>query len=184
MPTPPTFTTGAVLTAAQMNTIAMHKITSVNMSGTSTTVTNCFTSDYTNYKVIINFTNVSANTFVYLQFSNAGAPDATANYVYATNSVTSAGATSAMSSGSNTALLLGYVGTSNTNSASTLEIFQPKVSGRTYGHSQRWEYDSANFVARSGGFLKDQITAFDGFVVSIGASATMSGTIQVFGYRN
>ena len=180
----PTFSLGDKWEPTDANAVGLWKITSVNLSGTVTNIANCFTSSFTNYRIMVNFTSISANQFVYLQFSNGGVVDANANYVYATNVVNGVGATASMSSTTNTGIILGYGGTANTNAASTLDVFQPKVLGRTYGHSQRWEYDSANFVARTGGFLKDQITSFDGFAIGVGGANTLGGTIQVFGYRN
>lgn len=183
MATPPVFSVGQYNTAAYMNSIGLWKVATASLSGTVTNIANCFTSDFLNYRIMVNFTAASANQFVYLQFSNGGVPDGALNYVYATNTVTAAGAAATMSSAANTGLILGYVGTANTNGASTLDVFQPKVLGRTYGHSQRWEYDSANFVARTGGFLKDTITSYDGFAIGIGGGATLGGTINVYGYR-
>lgn len=183
MTTPPDFSVGQTLTSAQMNAVGLWKVATASLSGTLTNIANCFTSDYLNYRIMVNFTGITSNTFVYLQFSNGGVVDATANYIYATQSVTATGSTGTMVSTTNTALLLGYSGTANTNAASTIEVYQPQVSGRTYGHTQRWEYDSASFVARHGGYVKDQITSFDGFTIGTAGGTTLSGTVNVYGYR-
>lgn len=55
MATPPTFVTGQVLTAAQMNTIGMHlvKVQTVGTAVSSVTVTNAFSADYDNYRVVV-----------------------------------------------------------------------------------------------------------------------------------
>lgn len=182
MATPPTFSVGQILTTAQMNQIGLWKITSVTMTNASTTISNCFTSDFTNYRVNINFTGTAANQFVAIQFSSGGTPDATSNYKYAFQTTTSGGVASSLASSSNTGVILGYTGTASPNGSSAIEIFQPQVSGRTYGSQQRYEYDSATFNSRQGMFVLDKVASYDGLTVLTGGS-NITAEITIFGYR-
>jgi hypothetical protein len=46
MATPPDFSSGAVLTAAQMNSVGLWKVASGSLSTATTNFQGCFTSDY------------------------------------------------------------------------------------------------------------------------------------------
>ena len=90
MATPPTFSVGATLTAAQMNAVGMWLVKSqaVGTGVSSVTVTNAFTSDFDNYLVqyvgqmsilcTINTTLGASTTGYYnaLQYTNFAAPGA------------------------------------------------------------------------------------------------------------
>lgn len=178
----PSFNSGDVLTATDMNAVGLWKITSVTMTNASTTISNCFTSDFTNYRVNINFTATSANQFIALQFASGGTPDASLNYKYAFQTTTAGGVASSLASNGNTGVILGYTGTASPNGSSVLEIFQPQVSGRTYGSQQRYEYDSATFNSRQGMFVLDKVASYDGLTIVTGGS-NVTAEITVFGYR-
>lgn len=178
----PTFATGDVLNASDMNAVGLWKITNVTMTNASTTISNCFTSNFTNYRVNINFTATSANQFVAIQFASGGVPDATANYKYAFQTTTAGGVASSLASNTNTGVILGYTGTASPNGSSVLEIFQPQVNGRTYGSQQRYEYDSATFNSRQGMFVLDKIASYDGLTILSGGS-NITAEITIFGYR-
>ena len=55
MATPPTFSSGAVLTAAQMNSVGMWlvKTQTVGTAVSSVTVTGAFSADYDNYLILM-----------------------------------------------------------------------------------------------------------------------------------
>jgi len=80
MATPPDFTAGQVLTAAQMNQIGLWHIsrTTIGSAVVSVTISGCFTADYTNYRVIVSGLT-SASTGAGLNMTVAGA-GATAHY--------------------------------------------------------------------------------------------------------
>jgi hypothetical protein len=184
-----TFTSGEVLTAADTNAYlnngGLVYITQVSNSGTGTlSINNCFTSTYQNYRIIINQTAMSGNDAIYLRMRVGGADDTTANYQYAANVATSAGGNSVMAGANQNTVLLGFVGSASPTAGSSIDIFSPKVSTRTWGTTLRYEYDSVTFNGRSGSFVKDQVTSFDGFSLIAGGGKTFSATVYVYGYRN
>jgi hypothetical protein len=152
------------------------------MTNASTTISNCFTSDFTNYRVNINFTATSANQAVFIQFTSGGTPDGSLNYKYAFQTTTAGGAASSLASNGNGGVVLGFTGTASPNASSVIEIFQPQVNGRTYGSQQRYEYDSATFNSRQGSFVLDKIASYDGIALVTGGS-NITAEITVFGYR-
>jgi hypothetical protein len=178
----PNFSPGEILTAGAMDAIGLWKITTVTMTNSLTNIANCFSSNYENYLVTINYTATSANQFVGFQFSNGGTPVNLGNYKYAFQTTTAGGVASSLASTSNTGVVLGFTGTASPNGSSIVTIFQPNISGRTYGSQQRYEFDSATFNSRQGMFVYDAITAFDGLTIITGGS-NIGATITIYGYQ-
>lgn len=73
MATPPTFTTGQVLTAAQMNSVGLWlvKTQTIGSGVASVTVTGAFSADYDNYIVTISGGVSSANGSMSFQMNNS-----------------------------------------------------------------------------------------------------------------
>ena len=69
-----TFTTGEVLTAADTNTYLANSglvyIASGSLSGTSTTFTNCFSSTYNNYRIVVRVSGTVGNN-IYLKWNGS-----------------------------------------------------------------------------------------------------------------
>jgi hypothetical protein len=184
-----TFTSGEILTAADTNTYlnngGLVYITQASNSSTSSiSINNCFTSTYQNYRIIVNQTAMSGNDAIYLRMRVGGADDSTANYQYAANVSTSAGGSSVMAGANQNTVLLGFVGSASPTAGSSIDIFSPEVSTRTWGTTLRYEFDSVTYNGRSGSFVKDQVTQFDGFTLIAGGGKTFSATVYVYGYRN
>ena len=76
----PDFSPGEVLTAAAMDSIGLWKVASGTLSGTATNFVGCFTSDYTNYRIVVDGITFNTTGDVYIQFLNNTTPNATANY--------------------------------------------------------------------------------------------------------
>ena len=93
MATPPVFTAGQVLTAAQMNKIGLWEVyPETAVTGVSTiTRDGVFTSDFTNYLLIITGTNASSGN-MNMQFRVGGVTAATnynAQFLYVSSNVVS-----------------------------------------------------------------------------------------------
>ena len=184
-----TFTSGEVLTAADTNAYLNNGGLVYITQATATTVNalsinNCFTSTYQNYRIIINQSAMSGNFAMGIRFRVGGADDTTANTQYMANSSTAAGGSSVLSGANQDQLVLGFVGSASPNAGSSIDVFSPQEAARTWGTTLRYEYDSANYVSRSGSFVKDEVTSYDGFSLFAGGAATFSGKVYVYGYRN
>ena len=183
-----TFTVGQVLTAAQMTTLqantGLNFITSATISTTTTSINNCFTTAYTNYRVVITTSQVTADQSVSFRFRAGGADNVGANYNYGYTTVTTAGATSVGSGTGSNNFLMGFIGLANGTTQTILDICGPQTNTRTTATMQRMEYDSVTFNSRQGALMKDAVEQYDGLSYIFGGAATGAGTIQVFGYRN
>jgi hypothetical protein len=182
MATPPDFTSGAVLTAAQMNTIGLWKVGSTTITSATTAVLDgCFSSDYRDYLLIVDVTGGTGNLELAMQFRVGGVAAAT-NYNYANfgtfpNGTVSSGTTG----GAATSAALTFVPQTQQSSFSYY-IGQPNLAVFT-SFSGDWLYDdgSAQIMRRTIGRHKTA-TAYTG--VQVFTSAAWTGKITVYGYRS
>jgi hypothetical protein len=187
MTTPPTFVSGAILTAAQMNSIGMWKISTTSLTAVTNNISNCFSSDYANYRVLCtNMNNASGTTRALTLRFRTTSDDTTAQYnsfqlgvysstVFGSSAVlqTSAtlGATAAQVSGSAS---LGFC----------IDILSPNTAtGTTYmGTMLTYQSDITNYVQRTISGNMTTSTQYTGFSI-IGVTDALSGTVQVYGYN-
>ena len=180
MATPPDFSSGAVLTAAQMNAVGLWKVASVSVtSGNLISISNCFTSDYTNYRIIFHNLKSTGNVGLNMQLQSAGTPSAI-GYQYghafilfgtaSWNLVSTTGAAS-------------WVGPGNTNtnppSNGSIDIYQPQVAERTGMVAQYQSFDAAIW---SNGVHNAGSNIYDGLRLTSSGTFT-SGTVTVYGYK-
>jgi hypothetical protein len=179
MATPPSFTAGAVLTAAQMNSVGLWLVKSqtIGSAVSSVTVTDAFSADFDNYKIIVS--GGVASTLVDLNFVLTGS---TANYYqsqiissYATGAVTGAG-TAAGSSWT-----VGYGSTSALNA--NIDIQGPNLAKTTQFSCARPTMTTSGSAVFVSGF-HNVTTAYTGLTITTSSGTITGGTIKVYGYRN
>lgn len=152
----------------------------VTFSGTeSISLNGCFSANYDNYKLLVNFSTQSAATAILFRFRISSSDNSTNNYLTSTlgtSSWTSATTVSQVSTA--TSFDISYAG-SNENTASEYSIFNPFLSQKSYivgtpvsNTEGRWRQIKFN-----------DTTSFDGFSL-IASSGTITGTIRVYGYKN
>jgi len=181
MATPPTFSVGSVLTANQMNQVGLWKVTSTTFTAqSSVSVNNCFTSDYTNYRIIMTLNGSSAGSFAHFRL-RAGGTDLTSGsyYRYGTSNSFGGGIANYNAGGQTSHLVVGQWGSSLVSTC-LMDICDPQTSNRT-----SW-YNNVNDTGAGASYilngLVDVSTSYDGFTVYPN-SGTMTGTITVYGYR-
>ena len=183
MATPPIFTAGAVLTAAQMNGIGLWvvKTETAFTAAASVTADNVFTSDFTNYCVLIRYQ--TSTTGAISMKMRVGGVSASTNY----NTQDVAASGTSLSGARLTAQTSAQIGT-YTNGAFpsliTLDLSGPQLAANT----QFTSVDSHNL----GGFTSirytttvgnhSTATAYDGLELLV-ASGNMTGTYTIYGYR-
>ena len=135
-------------------------------SSAAVNVDNCFTSTYSNYKLMIRITGVSADTGIFLRMRTRGVTNASANYVYG-------GLISYSGSSILTALFSGApttdwaLGTQNTiyytNLPQQVEVMNPQLSLRTGIFSQAFQPVNNQPYYRTIGGTMSVTTSYDGF---------------------
>jgi hypothetical protein len=150
-------------------------------AATSKSIDNCFTSTYANYKILVDVTT-SSGTDGYINAKlRASSTDTSTNYAW---QKFSAYGTSSSASGTTSDTkfdtMFGYATGSDNGSSAVLDIFDPQIATKTrvLGH---WGNGKSAEVRIYYGTQFDT-TQFDGFTIY--STATLTGTIRVYGYQN
>lgn len=177
MATPPTFSAGAVLTAAQMNAVGLWEIKAETVgTGVATvTLSSVFSADYENYLVIVSGVDTNSAGDLRLTFGATAA-----NYYGSMYNDTSAGVTTTTRVNNGAYINAGKLGQSADTFVS-MEIYRPNVAVRT-GVTGKYACDTSNSGWFSG-TLAD-VTAYTAFTLTASAGTMTGGVIRVYGYRN
>ena len=180
MATPPDFTTGAVLTAAQMNAIGLWEVTTLTITNATSGFTDtAFTSDYKNYRIVGTFSSTTAINLA-MTLRNSGGDVTLTNYKYMDALVTY-GVTSWTVAGNTTAANFPTLARTNDNGAESgfvCDVLGPATATRT--NVQAGATDQVLYRTMNGIYNAD--TAMVGFKLS--ATTAFTGTFRVYGYRN
>ena len=182
MATPPDFTSGAVLTAAQINNVGLWLIKTQavgNVAVPDVTVTNAFSADYDNYKIVLTG-GVSSSAFASLNLTFG----ATVTGYHRTGFFMVAPGTSLTGFADGPAASIVACGTGTPSSLlMNADIYTPFLAKPTgvKSDTQRQTPNSAAFWIQ--GFL-DDTTSYTGFTLTVSAGTITGGTIRVYGVRN
>jgi hypothetical protein len=179
MATPPDFTTGAVLTAAQMNGVGLWLVkTQVIGSGVATVVvTDAFSADYDNYRIILSDTSMSAGDRIKMTLN--GSTGSTYRFGGWRSSYGAAVIDSEQ--GNNQAnWTVALPGTSGRISG-TIDIFSPQKAQPTSFSSA---FGGPTFAMQMSGFDTNAAASVTFTLDPDGATTFTGGTIRVYGYRN
>ena len=170
-------------TVARTADVGMRFITSGTFtSQSSVSINNCFSSDYTNYKVVVG--NITHSTTLVLRIrmrlagtdSSSTAWDYAYTYLYATG-----GAINTNTATAQTGLYVGDTNlSSNTLASFSFDVFQPYVARRTMWLGIGMNYYN-QFFTMPGGGVHNVETAYDGFTLYTN-TGTITGNYQVYGY--
>lgn len=180
MATPPTFTVGQVLTAAQMNAVGMWKTGSYTFTGQTTAqINNCFTDDFDKYQIVYNLRLGSGAAGINMRLSSGGTPNATAaSYVVGGRYVGYPTVGAADFNGAYTEWQFTYTGTFS--AALSIIVTDPKAARPT---AFTGNAASTNAAVSFAGY-HNQSVAYDGiYLFNTGATA-MYGTVNIYGFRN
>lgn len=178
MATPPVFSAGGVLTAAQMNAVGLWEIKSetIGTGVASFTVSTVFSSDYDNYKIVINNMDASANA---QQLRMTFGAAATAYYGSAYYDKVDGTSTGLIRSNNAAYVVVGLTGT-NDNTNVDLTVYGPNLTKAT-GVSGM--YNSDDHMGWASGQLRNT-TAYTAFTITAQSGTFTGGTVRVYGIRN
>jgi hypothetical protein len=190
MATPPVFSAGAVLTAAQMNAVGLWLIADASFtSSAAVNVSSVFSSDYINYRVlfVIESANSATTRTIKLRFRTSGGDDSTANYYYGSQLSSFGGGTIDQAQGNinqTEAILANYYGYGGSTAGFNCDVFNPQISTKpTFMAGTGF---GGNAAAQSVGGLAVQFAAnaaHTGFSV-YPSTGTITGRYAVYGYRD
>ena len=180
----PSFTTGEVLTAADMNAVGLWKVgTGSATAQNRLNVSSCFSDDYAVYRVVVtNLTHSTANNLI-LRFSASGSDTAGGNYYTQRSEVTGGGVSGVSITGSS-AIFPTYANSSAGSFVSmTFDVVNPKAATPTtvIGGASRIDSATGLYMVTFSGLLNDS-TSYDGISL-VGNTGNITATINIYGYR-
>jgi hypothetical protein len=181
MATPPDFTTGQVLTAAQMSAIGLWEVASGTLSLTTsaTNVTGVFSSTYKQYRVLLNTTAKSTTNRVDMKYIVGTTPTSTNYYMGGIGGDYSVNAVIYYQRSNADAQIFGL--SSNNNQSMTLDIFNANKAATTLHQGNVADNQSGYSYAIGG--MQNSSSQFTGFQLFTSAG-TATVEYQVFGYRD
>jgi hypothetical protein len=180
MATPPDFSSGAVLTAAQMNAVGLWlvKTQTIGTAVSSVTVTGAFSTDYDHYKIIVQANSIAAGgPYMTLQLGST----TTGYYWGAAGVIYSTGAFSGITTNNGSSWNRLGPGTT-VGMAGVYDLLNPFKNENTI-ITGTYADGSAGSAAVGSGIL-DNTTSYTAFTVGVTSSTMTGGTIKVYGYRN
>ena len=178
MATPPTFSSGAVLTAAQMNGVGLWlvKTQTVGSAVSSVTVTGAFSADYDNYLILMSGGTVSTNASVGIQLGAS----ATGYYGFMTYGTSSTN--TVLGAGRNNVAQGNWVGggTSGQMCHVRVEVLGPFKAA--YTKLLNSGYQNSNDYGTMQGEHR-VATSYTAFTLAPDAGTLTGGTIAVYGYK-
>jgi hypothetical protein len=195
MATPPDFTSGAILTAAQMNGIGMWKVRPTSVSGTGATINStgsvivasganavniegCFTSDFSSYEVVISNMRVSTDSNVNWRFRSASGLVNTSSYYVGGSDGTAYGAAV-------TQVLTNLIAAPAATGGAKLTIINPQLAEESGFYCLGTDFRAAGNSGKMISGFENSNTSMTGITVyaNNGAATITAATIAIYGYR-
>ena len=179
MATPPTFSSGAVLTAAQMNGVGLWlvKTQTVGSAVSSVTVTGAFSADYDNYLILLSGGTASTAASIGIEIGGS-----TTGY-YGFMSYGDATTNTILGAGRNNTALLNWVGgclSAGQNAHVRVEVLAPFKAA--YTKFANGVYQNAGAYGTMQGEHR-VATSYTSFKLVPDAGTMTGGTIAVYGYK-
>lgn len=141
-----------------------------------------FNSSYNNYKVLVNLTGTATGSLT-VRLRASGTTENTAYTGVAWAGLTSAG-TSVTGTGTTLWSLNPSAAFSSTPTTLRMEFFNPFLSANTHFSNQMWLSNPGVQGAMYFEGANTNSASYDGFTLATSSSATITGTIRVYGYHN
>jgi hypothetical protein len=179
MATPPDFTDATALAASSLNSIGLWKTASVTLTGqTTASLTNAFTSDYSNYLFVYNVRTNTGTTAMRVQLAINGTPNATAgSYIVGGRFVGYPGVGAADFNAADPYFGFSFMATFPNNGHVT--ISNPFDTTPT---SITGNYSSNNAMVVVGGY-HNQSVSYNGLYITNSATAALFGQFSVYGMK-
>jgi hypothetical protein len=179
MATPPVFSAGAVLTAAQMNAVGMWRVSTKTFSAAAdVTFDGVFTSDFRHYRIVFDAKHSATYVSLNYRLRASNADNTTANYwwraTYSSNTTTFYTAGDAQTAGF-------WANIPTVTNGMSFDVFCPQVTERTSFAGTYYDHNNPFVWNIGSGFVAT--TQFDGIKIYL-PSGTMTGQATVYGYND
>ena len=176
-----TFTAGSVLTASDTNTYLANSglvyITTVSFNSLNTTINNCFSSAYDNYRIIFTSTGSSLGGAigVYMRPNGVSAG-------YGGSILRSYGSTANAIPNNSDIFLLGYTTSTSHQFTAQIDLISPYLPQPTLCNFQSFGYNSADNVNYAGGENLYTTGQYTNLLIGV-FTGTVDAKVTIYGYR-
>jgi hypothetical protein len=179
MATPPDFTAGQVLTAAQMNKVGLWLVKSqtIGTAVSTVTVTDAFSADYDNYRIIVSGGAGSTDLGLTLTLGAT-----TTGYYYGALGYTWAGATNNNGAANAAGFVIAGLGTAQGLSM-VLDVCRPFATDETFVTGSQVFMATGQRMQLYGGYLNNT-TSYTAFTLTTSTGTVTGGTVYVYGWRD
>jgi hypothetical protein len=185
-----TFTDLTTLPASDINTYlansGMTYITGGTLSSTGTNVVGCFSSEFRNYRIILDQVSLDPSGLIYWQLLN-GSTASAVNYRWALLGLTGLG--TGINTATNVTQPAAFTGIENAAGVgnlilctATMDIMGPFIAQRTFAHTSSISFPSPN-AFRYGLTMNNDSVSYDGIRFLTQTASTMAGNYTIYGYR-
>ena len=168
----PTSVAGATLSGGQVSFSAS---TEVDVNG-------CFTSAYSHYKIVFDWTPSAAEN-VTMRMRVGGANNTTSNYTYQTISASSTSVSSGRSASASSWLACFNSAGANAQMAEII-MYSPFDTAKTGGSFVQVRDATSGLIYYAVSLAFDATTSFDGFALIPTGGSNITGKLRVYGLRN
>jgi hypothetical protein len=184
----PSFASGEVLTAADMNAVGLWKIISTGTTSSGVLIVDgIFTTDYTNYRLVFSEITGSGATGLNLQWRSGGSTLSGADYYGVRQGFSySAGVASPATDNGNTSHQICAIISGNTTSPASIimDVYAPQKNTRnTSITAQGVDARTGGVGAFSYSGFYNATTAVNGFALVCGVQTYSNINVTVYGYR-
>ena len=147
---------------------------------------NTFSSLYTNYKLILNITAVSADADFTMRMRASGTDDSNTSYQYAFQGIRPSGTTATSVSSSATSWVVGEQDAAVIRYSLVFDVLQPQATAITSVIGSYTFTDKANTYTevRTGAGWFTSTTSFDSLTFISSVASSITGSYRVYGYAN
>lgn len=156
------------------------KIASGTLSGSGVNIVNCFSSDFTNYRMTVTDVAFSVSSDFYFQMLTNTTPVTSGTYYWAFTGVNSNGTGAGTSA---VAQAQGYLGVSQGGGNGVFDILKPNLASTTHILCNGSSIYSGAYWSRVGLSAHDVSTAYNGIRLLSYAGVFNSGVYTMYGYK-
>jgi len=161
-------------------------ITGGSLSGTATSIDNCFSATYLNYKIVLNDLIVSVGSRVAFRMRVSGSDNTTSNYTFGVFGIDTAGSTvvAILAAANGTSFRLTTGTDIGSGMSTSFDLQNPFASKPTsFGVANLMQGETATACVANGVFKAT--TSFDGITFfPFTSPETLTGTYKIYGYAN
>ena len=157
---------------------------SLSTVGTNLSVNGCFTSTYTNYKIVFDLTTATTYSTIKVRLRASGTDNTGATSYKSAGGDSSQPAAASGFGGqvfSDDYFRFGWVGVDGTTGGE-FSMYRPYLTERTVFTGLNFGNAAGDRYFSMMGGQHDQSTSYDGFSIVLAATATLSGSIYIYGW--